>query len=412
MKTVTGNTEIMNISHVLHRVLLVLIILGAHGLSSACDANIEVDDIDLSTINNDDDRLSILQYHPKEKILPILANYKFWYIQSGDDHPDYVPLTLLWFSDIHGNAENLARISTFYDEYKEYIDDVLHSGDCLYLNFEDDFTYWRENGGGGFLNILGNHDSINKKNGDLNLVSTSVCFERFFKPYITNWGVTYQKDKLYWFKDYPFAFSQNTPGGIRLIALDLFHWKENLFIIGDNEKTMNSYPDGTPTDQGEQEKWFIETLNNARERGMAVIVTVHNPTPDLVDIVCSFNSIDRSGAFGLRSDMIQDVQNFIDEGGEFITWLCGHSHQDQMGTLVNFPKQTLITVGTSSYSIISRYDYMVKNTISMDRFNIFNIEPHNKFIRMFRVGLEYDRHGRHIGSLVYDYKNRVLISND
>ena len=354
----------------------------------------------------------ILELHSQKDIIPVLKNFKSVNNLSENSDQEYTPLSLLWFSDIHGNMVNLSRISSFYGEYKDYIDDVLHTGDCQIAQFGDDFSFWANNGGSCYLNIMGNHDVCSYHQYELDIISQKQCFDKFFKPHIGRWGVNYEENKTYWYKDYPLAKSKESPGGIRLIGLDLFHWKETPRYNNDKEKTVDLYPDGTPVDQGEQEMWFVDVLQDAINNGLAVIVAIHNPTPNLSVIECSFNVIDRWEDSGLRDDMIDDVQSFIDKGGEFITWLCGHVHQDWMGNIISYPSQTLLTIGTSNYTTPYKFDNMEGGTKSMDRFNIFNVEPQKKYIRMFRVGLEYDNHGRHIGSVVYDYKNKVLISND
>lgn len=360
----------------------------------------------------DEDYPDILEFHPQKEIVPILTNYKSQNNESDNQVLDYSPLTLLWFSDIHGNSVNLSRVKRFYREYKDYIDDVIHTGDLLWGQYGDDFNFWPDNGGGGFLNVLGNHDTCRYGNDELNLVSSRLCYEQFFKPFIIDWGVSYIENKTYWYKDYPMAKSDACPGGIRLIGLDLYHWKETPRYNSDYNKTEQSYPDGTSVDHGEQERWFKKVLQEAINDGLAIIVAIHEPTSNISIIESSFNTIDRCGCMGLRDDLIEDVQSFIDNGGEFITWLCGHVHQDWMGNIIGHPSQTLLTIGTSNFSTPYNDDIMEGGSKSMDRFNIFNVEPQKKYIRMFRVGLEYDNYGRHIGSIVYDYKNKVLISND
>lgn len=353
----------------------------------------------------------ILSLYPDYQIRPILANYKFNQYQWGDsDTRNSSTLTLLWFSDIHGNSENLRRITRFYDYYKEYIDDVLSTGDQIMHEFgNSDFDFWEENGAGHFLKIMGNHDCALSLSPFVP-ISPYLAYERYYKPFSNNDGEFIGENKCYWYKDYTFAKSSECPGGIRLIGIDQYHWKESEW------SSITVYPDEAQIDKGQQEKWLNDLLNDAIEKKMAVIIGIHSPSNDLecLPINCSFDTLDRINNRdyqSLRNDVLEDVQSFIDRGGEFICWLGGHTHQDWFTQLLNYPNQIQIVVGTASYNMTWRDCEMVYNSKYMDRFNIISIDSEKKYIRMFRIGVDHDRHGRHIGSIVYDYKNKVLISN-
>ena len=157
-----------------------------------------------------------------------------------------------------------------------------------------------------------------------------------------------------------------------------------------------------------------QVLADARQNGLAVIVILHCTTQDVVDVECTFQTLEKVGIIykeSIKSDMLDAVQGFIDAGGEFIAWICGHLHQDWFGIVPNYPDQLLIANATASHTVPWRCDDMVEGTMSQDRFNIFNVEPKYKYVRIYRVGLEFDRNLRHIGSICYDYKNKNLVYN-
>lgn len=346
---------------------------------------------------------SILYFNPKEIILPILENFKMWY-NVGSTTPNYNNLTLLWFSDIHRDSINLSRIREFYNEYQDYIDDVLSTGDNCKAEPSEDYSWWADNGGSSFLTVLGNHDALAEENVPK---SPKFLYEMFFEPFLSESNIIITENKTYWYKDYSFASSENNPGGIRLISLDCYHWKE---------PEGTTYDDGSVTDSGEQETWFVNLLNDAKENGMAVIVSLHSPTNEHTALPCTFQVIEdlqigRTTGY-LTDDMLDDVQSFIDAGGVFVTWLTGHAHFDLFCTSERHSNQLILCISTASHTVQWRNVANVKDTKSQDCFNLVSIEPYSGFIRLFRIGTKYDRHGRHIGSALYDYINHRLINSD
>jgi hypothetical protein len=363
---------------------------------------------DLNIHNSTD----ILELYPPQKMLPILENYKLPDPQFGPRPFDHENLTLMVFGDIHGNGENLYRISKFYNAYKEHIDDVLSCGYFIDGKYGDDFTFWGNNGAGRFLNIMGNHEPMS--NVDYTLVSPKVCFNTYLAPFIDSWNVTYVQDKCYWYKDYPNMKSTECPGGIRLIGLDLYHWKETLKTIETTPQVVDTYPDGVHVDTGEQETWFVSVLNDAKNNDMAVMVTLYSPCVNVEKVDCTFDTLDTRTTDSdncMKADMIQDVQSFIDAGGHFIAWLTGHTHQDMFVKIQNYPDQLIIACNTASYTMTWRTNIKIKDSDAMDDFDIVSIEPKKKYIRLYKVGITHDRHGRFIGSLVYDYVNKRIIFN-
>ena len=352
--------------------------------------------------------------YPRPMIEPLLKNYKFCSYQYGaKDIKDYTPLTLIWFSDIHGNDTNLNRISKFSNEYKDYIDDVLCTGDMTKGTFQDDFSFWKGNGASSFLSVIGNHDVEIQDDGVSNICSPKETYEKYFSPYLTDTIIKIEEGKSYWYKDYPESKSKEAPGGIRLIGLDYYHWNEKPVINGTG-KIIERYSDMTYVDKGAQQEWLKKVLDECLSKSIAVITATHSPTRQSDSIDCSFCCLDRivsDSSVNMHEGMMEVVQNFINSGGEFICWLCGHTHQDWFTRISKYLDQLQIVVGTSSYEMMWRDYDMVYNTKYMDRFNIFSVEPASKFIRMFRIGADYDRHGRHIGSIVYDYKNKELVYN-
>ncbi len=355
--------------------------------------------------------IDILSLYPPKNMVPILSNLNWHGHILGNEYTPS-PLVLLWFSDLHQDATRLKRIMTFYTKYKEFFDGIIHTGDAVESSWEDGFDFWNECGAQEVLNLCGNHDTWT--NGESGVkawqgagYSAKQGFERYIKPYLEMWKVTNNPENtMYWYKDFE-------DSKIRLIALDNYHNKEKVVLT--NGAASDTYPNGDIPDKGEQFDWLKGVLVDAKTKGYSVICACHNPSNEYDRIECSFMTLDPQTAGGLPSEWIDAVEDFITDGGEFIVWLCGHNHQDWFCHIKDHPKQLLITVDTArgtrdngkEWSNSTKPD----NTVAEDCFNLISFEPYKGYIRIYRIGIDYDRHMRHIGQLVYDYRNQKLIWN-
>ena len=350
----------------------------------------------------------ILQQYPPYLMNDILANLKYHgNSYAGDYHLE--PLNLIHFSDVHASKDALKKLDDFFTAYGNYIDDVIHTGDAVRTVWENGFDFWSSANASKFLNVIGNHDVWTWGN-DYNKsytrgYSAKQSYERYVAPFASYWGGAITvPDKCYWYKDYP---SSN----IRLIAIDCMHWKEKLILANGTESTV--YKNGDLCDNGEQKTWLTNVLETARSNGLSVMCAVHYPAVRK-GIPCSFMSLNAFALGELQTDIIQTVQTFIDNGGSFITWLCGHQHEDLFGTITNFPDQTMIAITDSYIGIGDPAEANVihlPNTYAETNANILSIDPNQKFIRLMRIGGNYDKNGRKIGSLVYNYDSKQLLYN-
>ena len=355
--------------------------------------------------------IDILSLYPPKNMVPILSNLNWHGHILGNEYTPS-PLVLLWFSDLHQDATRLKRIMTFYTKYKEFFDGIIHTGDAVDSSWEDGFDFWNECGAQEVLNLCGNHDTWT--NGESGVkawqgagYSAKQGFERYIKPYLEMWKVTNNPENtMYWYKDFE-------DSKIRLIALDNYHNKEKVVLT--NGAASDTYPNGDIPDKGEQLDWLKGALVDAKTEGYSVICACHNPSNEYDRIECSFMTLDPQAAGGLPSEWIEAVEDFITDGGEFIVWLCGHNHQDWFCHIKDHPKQLLITVDTARGRRDNGKEWSnstkPNNTVAEDCFNLISFEPYKGYIRIYRIGIDYDRHMRHIGQLVYDYRNQELIWN-
>ena len=345
---------------------------------------------------------------PRAEIEPVLANLNYSKTAFNADY-EFKPFVALHFSDLHGDLKALERIINFRNKYTDYLDEVIHTGDAVYNSAEGGYSSIWTGSTANILPIIGNHDAYTDGTSGCKAWTTGYsakwCYGRYISPVSSL--MTTVEDKCYWSK-------KKTQSKIMLIAIDNYHWKEEIVDSGNNP--LAAYPNGDSVDNGEQKSWFISKLNEAKSEGYAVVVLCHEYTDMNVE-TCPFTSMLNGSTGGhLQHEAIEAVQDFIDGGGEFITWVCGHTHWDLFGTITGYPDQTMIVIDSARAAARTgnnnwEENARVEGARSENLFNLFAVDRNKKIITLFRVGMEYDKFGRHIGSLVYDYDNKEVIWN-
>ena len=334
------------------------------------------------------------------------------------------PITLLHFSDVHNALINIVRIKDFSNLYANYINDVICTGDMCGQKFSDYSGIFNEEGYKHMLLTIGNHD-VYDKNGDAvsngapsyddkNYWATNVDkYNQYFKSNISNWNVTQPANAenngyCYYYKDYDqtSGSSSTTISKLRLIVLDTMAYDE------------------------EQHNWLSSVLQDAKTNNYAVVIAQHFPPMENPNDFNEFNTAFSSFTTGMESyygvaylaykDSLNIlhkatdlVDEFINDNGEFVCWLCGHLHYAKVGTLVSHPNQIYIAIETANYQgkiwkDISRSEY----DKTIDLFNIVSFDTYNKIIKVARIGAEYDYYMRHRGTMTINYATRTLISSN
>lgn len=255
----------------------------------------------------------------------------------------------------------------------------------VYNYYSDGIAFWTNSDD--ILTCIGNHDVRTTADWEPGTNKTMAeSYQTFFAPFISEWGgVTYQSDKTYYYKDY--ADSQ-----IRLIVLDVM-------LTGNNLTNQLS--------------WLETALAGAKASGYMVIAAEHYPVTNPTRINCSFTSTNILNSGGISTNYLDKVEAFINDGGIFGCWICGHVHFDTVQYNSNYPKQMFVAVTnallSSSYSDSDR----VLGDKSQDAFNILCADKSAKLIKIIRVGCDRDHLMRHMGTLVVDVTSTpTVIYND
>ena len=346
----------------------------------------------------------ILSLNNEREVLTKIKNLKTHYVSYGSsaNYPNIV--SFLHFSDLHNNNVNLLRIKDFVDEYSSYIDDVIQTGDLVGGVITDKVPASWPTVGSNWLSVIGNHDATIKVNNLWTTVSSKDSYDEVFAPYISNWGVVQptgatENGYCYYYKDY-------SASNLRLIVLD-------------NMQSLN----GGPTHwDGTQKTWFENTLADAKNNGLHVIVAFHYIPFAMVhnQAVTSFDSIDMhpdGSGWHVSQEIPNAVKDFIDAGGIFVCYICGHTHMDFFGVATNadWSNQLAISIASASY-VSGSGVYGESNrdvgTKGQDCFNIIGIDTTSKTIKLMRVGMEYDRYMRRKNTLSWNYGISQLIYTD
>lgn len=307
-------------------------------------------------------------------------------------------LVLLHISDVHGNGEALGRALTWADAHATLIDDVLATGDLAHKEFQDGMEYWNEiNGSNRVLTCIGNHDVYNTRNLDrktYDKVSVTDAAARYIDPYCSSWGdIDHETGTTWYAKDYP-------ESDIRLIVLDC------VLYMGKNS--------GSQADA--QDTWLESVLADAASRELAVVVAEHFPLDKKSMVECSWVPYNRKLTCEefLDTRVTDRVQAFIDAGGCFVCYLCGHTHHDAAHILPDHPEQFALCVPCTSdnYDEAKWGDMDRSQEATRDAFNVVFVDTANELVKVVRIGADRDLALQHRNTLCWSYGAHRLVHAD
>lgn len=312
-------------------------------------------------------------------------------------------VSLLHFSDIHGDEGAARAIKEYYTKYSGLISDMLSTGDVVYYYATDGIDFYVNNGLTTSLLALGNHDGAtsdgpNKQgSADWDAKGAQWDYETYYAPYISGWNVTQPTDAptnylMYYYKDY-------TSASMRLIVLDVMH------------------------QTAEQLQWLVDTLASAKTAGYTVVVASHyipntfvsdnivkKADGDINSFHCleagSVTSID--SRFKLATTYADAVENFIAGGGKFAVWLCGHYHTDYFTYSNTHPNILFCAINQAGYRRGGGQGYRL---VGDHCANVVTVAPALGMLKIVRVGLKSDKYLRPINVLTYDYVNKRVVTN-
>lgn len=316
------------------------------------------------------------------------------WLHSGDAQP----LSLLHFSDIHGDGREVARILAFANAHSDVINDVISTGDMARASWLSDFTFWSDHDISKVLVALGNHEYYGDITVDHSKYNTAAVIKRWIGDYCANWGVTIDSGKSYYYKDY--AASK-----VRLIVLDCNLTQDE---GGDDQKT-----------------WLTSVLADAKTNNLTVVIAIHyvylGASGTYTTIENPFTEAFIENVYSSAYDWSPSVytaivQDYIDAGGEFACWIAGHRHKDIISYPTAYPNQMIVSVCQASPdrtypSTFTTSDMeRTAGTATADAFNIVTVDTINKCVKLARVGADLNTFMKPREFTCYNYVTHQIVS--
>ena len=296
-------------------------------------------------------------------------------------------------SDWHANYNAANLQATVTNLHDDVIDDRICLGDVLNLRAnertENEFSYWDKE-----LLVLGNHDMIDTVTGWNWAVQLSdqEAYYRWFAPYTNSNGIDITPNNLFWSKEYP-------EKGMLLIGG---------YCMYNNENDMDRQYDFI------EEKLAYATLN-----GLSVMIAYHWTFAGMNVIHCSFtnaraldtmnghDSIDpylpNLNTYETRLHNL--VETYIDLGLDFVCWLNGHRHTDE---LLIKDRQVHILVGSTKVDSGNKVR-RTEGTTGEALMNVVSYDKERKLISVKRYGADDRTYGGLRKFLIMDTEGNVKL---
>lgn len=284
------------------------------------------------------------------------------HVQSGTS-----PLTLLHFSDIHGDKEALQRILT--KSKNMAYDDAICTGDMAANTNDASFSDWWDKS---ILTCIGNHDCATQNSDysyNWDALSMAERYNLYIKPFEENWSIHHPENTSYYYKDY-------TSKNVRLIVLD---------------SHLDNYV-STATEAEAQTKWLKTLLSDAIVNNLHVLIATHYAYPGSKAIQCSFsqyNTTTYNAGTGakLAESTVSAVKQAIEKGLHFIGYISGHIHQDNIFDALGDGKQLQFNITCAAVSYKPQWvNADLYRDEDRDAFNILVIDTTHTLIKLIRGG--------------------------
>ena len=360
--------------------------------------------------------------------------------------PSVSALTLLHFTDIHGDSKAAVNILDFFSKNSSKINDMVNTGDSVYYYWNSsgqDYQWYKNQHLDRALFVLGNHDGASSESWDYK--GKEWDFDTYFSDYISSRGVTpptgyddpespYYK-ACYWHKDYASA-------KVRLIGLDCMHFNDGVLYTNNDqetwltEKLQETLTSGNsaygysvvflchyPIDDysGANEQWDDTThkfIYNQKSNGGHVMdastgrsVTFHSgDSYTAVARFCMRNKVGTPDDYskGSNNPIAEIIQTWMNNGGKFIAWLSGHTHTEYMYYPTRYPNMLCVGLSQAGNTRGTNEGNRSDSSSMHTSANIIVIDTQNKLFKIIRLGKTLDKNLTAHVSLCYNYSTKTV----
>lgn len=322
---------------------------------------------------------NILNNDYKDDIFPVVWKRNNGQLAKAD-------FACVFITDIHAQAAKAKRAVEFANAVLDSpISCVINGGDTVALHQEDGVTWWNTIVGNSSLPVLsavGNHDA---SISDQEIATAKQTYDLITAEVASTASITQptgaSTDGLnYYYKDFN--------SKVRVIVLDPLYWTED------------------------ENTWLQSTLSAAKTSGLAVLCVSHYPFDSAY---MTFPELKRNydaiyGADHTPIAAAEAVKAFMDDGGTFLCWLCGHVHCDGFGILEEYGNQCVILTTTpKTDGGSSPYKSNFVNEPNYDAFDVIGIDLNKKLIKDVRIGANLDWHNSRHPRITYNYDTHKII---
>lgn len=323
----------------------------------------------------------------------------WWTKRSAEKNADF---KCIFFSDIHKSEVNLERILQLADSWGDSsVDTIINGGDTVSGLITEDLSWYDNQVNSTAFDVLhcvGNHDTWIDNNWTL--ATAQEVYNKIVAPVAEKSSIVQPSNAsseglCYYYKDYD---------NVRVIVLNAMSVSyKNLFW---NET---------------QALWLRQILTDAKNTSKSVICVNHAPFKNNETNIVESNwtsyveslrikdiSNIKHDDHHVNTEAVSIVKEFIDEGGDFICWLAGHTHHD---AIITSQEQLMFVTTSSNYT--KKGDGMTALKISdkeYDAFNYIAVDTTNHFIKIVRIGWDMDETFKVRKPLCIDYKSKKILA--
>lgn len=302
----------------------------------------------------------------------------------------------LFFSDIHGNTVRFNRILELGNDWKSIINFIIDGG--------DDTAEYQSQGNLNWYNTAaltseipiiraaGNHDAWTTNYGvwatpqELYEYFTAVAVAQLIAK---GTSVFQPTDAASLYKNYYYVDF----GAIRIIVL--------------TSMSGSSYFDAT------QLQWFKDVLNNSSDKH--VLCVNHCPfyrgeNDKIKSNWSSYKWETLADTMHLDNDAILAVDTFIEGGGKFVGWLCGHTHIDCLINSRGTHKQLCFSTSCAKGGTLDGQQPTDKRSAGYDLLNMVSIDTTNFQLKVWRIGFDTNSAMQVHNTFVWDYAKQIILS--
>lgn len=319
----------------------------------------------------------------------------------------------LFFSDIHGRSAELQRIVQYGNAMKASLNCIIDGGDDTSAFTSTTPLTWFDtdiaNSELPCIRAVGNHDAwasnywVWDSNENIYTMMTSKVVAD-----LTNRGITVHQpsDVATTYKNYYYVDF----GNVRIVVL------LSLIYAG-----FNAYWDA------DQKDWLESVLADALTNEKHVLIVNHGPlnpaSINEVNLSPNWNSFISWEGFvtkiepyckdtqHLSDEAVALVDDFIEDGGNFIAYIAGHTHGDYILETKNTThKQYCIVTSCARNGSSDAYTPPLGN-LGYDLFNWIGIDTSKKLFKMLRLGNNTTYAQNEHNMIVINYQSKKIITS-